>query len=314
MTRHVLDVTDLAVDELRRVIDLAGVEPSELGSPLRVDGVARGVALVFQKPSLRTRQSMEMAVAQLGGHPVTSRDDEIGFDVRESVEDITRILCGFHSIVAARVHDHTVLARMAAVADRPVVNMLSDRSHPLQALADVLTMEHVFGHVSGRTVAWIGDYNNVARSLAEACAMLGARVRFACPVGFGPSEAEVERLTVLGQHEIAVSSRPHDVVAGADAVHTDTWVSMGDEAEAARRERAFEGFTIDASVMAAAPSHAVFLHCLPAHRGVEVSADVIDGPQSLVVAQGHNRLHAARGLLAFLAASQAASQAGEGST
>ena len=165
MTRHFLDVTDLAPDELRHVLDLAARPPAELGRPLE----GRGAALIFEKPSLRTRHSMEMAVVQLGGHPVYTRDDEIGIDVREPLEDVMRILQGYHAVLAARVFAHEVLERMVAVADVPVVNMLSDHSHPLQALADALTMEQLLGPLAGRTVAWVGDYNNVARSLGEVC-------------------------------------------------------------------------------------------------------------------------------------------------
>jgi ornithine carbamoyltransferase len=243
---------------------------------------------------------MEIAVVELGGHPVYTRGEEIGFDYREPVEDVTRILAGYHSMLAARVFDHGVVERMAAVSAVPVVNMLSDRSHPLQALADALTMEQMLGPLAGRTVAWVGDYNNVARSLGEICALLGADLRFGCPQGFDASPAELDRLLLLGAPTVEQVARPEEAVAGAHAVHTDTWVSMGQEADAATRKQAFEGFSVDERVMALAAPDAIFLHCLPAYRGLEVSAGVIDGPQSVVVAQGHNRLHAARGALAFL--------------
>ena len=157
-----------------------------------------GVALIFEKPSNRTRQSMEMAVVQLGGHPVYTRGEEVGFDVREPVEDIARIMEGYHALIAARVFDHTVVERLAAAASVPVVNMLSDRSHPLQGLADVLTMQQCLGDLAGRTVAYVGDYNNVARSLAEASAMLGMHVRLGCPTGFDADAAELERILLLG--------------------------------------------------------------------------------------------------------------------
>jgi ornithine carbamoyltransferase len=296
MTRHLLDVTDLSADEVRQVLDMAGLRPADLGRPLE----DLGVALIFEKPSNRTRQSMEMAVFQLGGHPVYTRGDEVGFDVREPVEDVVRIMQGYHAVVAARVFAHSVVERMAAVADVPIVNMLSDHSHPLQAFADALTMEEAIGPLGGKTVAWVGDYSNVARSLGDVCALLGAHLRFACPVGFGPDLAELERLELLGAAGVTGTHRPAEAVAGAHAVHTDTWVSMGQEAESASRKQEFEGFTVDAELMALAAPDAVFMHCLPAHRGWEVTADVIDGPQSVVVRQGHNRLPAARGALAFL--------------
>jgi ornithine carbamoyltransferase len=296
MPRHFLDVTDLTPDELRQVLDLAVVAPAELGRPL--DG--QGVALLFEKQSLRTRHSMELAVAQLGGHPVYTRNDEIEIDVREPVADVVRILQGYHRIIAARVYHHEVLERMVAVADVPIVNMLSDHSHPLQALADALTMEQLLGPLAGRTIAWVGDYNNVARSLGEVGAMLGAHLRYACPVGYDADEAELERLDLLGAASVVQTHRPAEAVVGADAVHSDTWVSMGQEADKATRKQAFEGYTVDGELMAAAGPEAVFMHCLPAYRGLEVTSDVIDGPQSVVFQQGHNRLHASRGLLAFL--------------
>jgi ornithine carbamoyltransferase len=296
MTRSVLDVVDLDVEELSRVFDLAERPVRELGAPL--DG--QGVALIFDKPSNRTRHSMEIAVFQLGGHPVYTRGDEIGFDTREPVEDIARIMEGYHSIIAARVFSHSIVERLAAASSIPVVNMLSDRSHPLQALADALTMQQCLGELRGKTVAYVGDYNNVARSLAEAAAMLDMHVRFGCPPGFEPDAAELERIDLLGAASVVLSHRASEAVTGAHAVHTDTWVSMGQEHDKDIRRRAFEGFTVDDSMMARADPKAVFMHCLPAYRGFEVTPDVIDGPQSVVFQQGHNRLHASRGLLAFL--------------
>ena len=297
MSRSLLDVTDLAPAEVALVLDLAERPIESLGRPL----AGQGAALLFEKPSNRTRHSMEMAVVQLGGHPVTTRGEEVGIDARESAEDIARILAGYHAVLAARVFDHAVLDRMAAVVDVPVVNMLSDRSHPLQAFADALTMRQLLGPLTERTVAWVGDYNNVARSLGEIGAALGMHLRYACPHGFGADDAELERLTLLGAASVEQTDRPAEAVLRADAVHTDTWVSMGQEDDKAERLAAFEGFRVDAALMARAADGAVFMHCLPAYRGVEVAAEVIDGPQSAVFQQGHNRLHAARGVLAFLA-------------
>ena len=294
--RSLLEVTDLSPDDLVNVLGLAERPVSALGRPL--DG--QGVALIFEKPSTRTRHSMEIAVVQLGGHPIYTRGDEVGFDTRESVEDIARIMAGYHAVIAARVFEHSVVERLRASSSVPIVNMLSDRAHPLQGLTDVLTMQQCLGDLAGKTVAYVGDYNNVARSLAEASAMLGMHVRFGCPPGFGPDGAELERITMLGAASVELAHRPHDAVKGAHAVHTDTWVSMGQEHEKQSRRQAFEGFTVDDSMMAAADPSAVFMHCLPAYRGVEVTASVIDGPQSVVFQQGHNRLHAARAALALL--------------
>lgn len=294
--RHLLDTADLSKRELSRVLELATQRSEVLGWPL----ADYGVALIFEKPSNRTRQSMEMAVVQLGGHPIFTRGEEVGFDVRESVEDITRIMAGYHAMIAARVFNHDVLTRMASIDAVPIINMLSDKSHPLQSLADVLTMREEFGTLKGKTVAWIGDYNNVARSLAEACAIEGANLNFGCPKGYGASDSELARLVSLGAGAISQTASAITAAEGAHAVHTDVFVSMGQESESEQRMRDFAGFQVDANLMASAEPDAIFMHCLPAHRGIEVSAEVIDGPASRVVRQAHNRMHAARGLLAFL--------------
>lgn len=294
--RSFLDVTDQSPDEVRLLLEIAERPVASLGRPLE----GQGVALIFEKPSNRTRQSMEMAVVQLGGHPVYTRGEEVGLDTREPAEDVAAIMSGYHGVIAARVFTHSVVERLAAAASVPVVNMLSDRSHPLQGFADALTMQQCLGELSGKTVAYVGDYNNVARSLGEISAMLGMHVRLACPHGFDAGDAELERLVGLGAASVEQSARPGDAVAGAHAVHTDTWVSMGQEDDKDARRQAFEGYTVDAAMMSVADASAVFMHCLPAYRGLEVAADVIDGPQSVVVQQGHNRLHSARAVLAFL--------------
>lgn len=296
MTRHLIDIADFTTAEVRTMLDLAEVPIEALRRPL--DG--QGAALIFEKPSARTRHSMEMAVVQLGGHPVFTRGEEVGFDTREPVEDVAHIMEGFHSLIAARVYDHSTVTRLAAVSSVPVVNMLSDHSHPLQAFADALTMRQQLGDLAGKTTAYVGDYNNVARSLAEIAALLGMHIRLACPVGCEADEAELERIQLLGAASIEQGNRPIDMVVGADAVHTDTWVSMGEEDDKDAKRQKFEGFTVDDDMMDAAGADAIFMHCLPAYRGFEVTASVIDGPRSVVFQQGHNRMHAARGALAFL--------------
>jgi ornithine carbamoyltransferase len=296
MSRSFLDVTDCTADEIALVLEIAERPVESLGRPL----AGQGVALIFEKPSNRTRQSTEMAVVQLGGHPVYTRGEEVGFDVRESVEDIARIMEGYHAAIAARVFSHDIVERLAAAASVPVVNMLSDRSHPLQAVADALTMQQRLGDLTGQTVAYVGDYNNVARSLGEISALLGMHVRLGCPAGFDADDAELERLLLLGAASVEQLPQPTAAVVGAHAVHTDTWVSMGQEDDKEARRQAFEGFTVDEAMMAKADAAAIFLHCLPAYRGFEVTADVIDGPRSVVFEQGHNRMHAARAVLAFL--------------
>lgn len=295
--RSFLDVTDQTPEEVHRILELATRPIAGLGRPLE----GQGAALIFEKPSNRTRHSMEMAVVQLGGHPVYTRGEEVGFDTREPVEDIAAIMSGYHGLIAARVFSHAVVERLAAAATIPVVNMLSDWSHPLQAFADALTMQECLGDLAGRSVAYVGDFNNVARSLGEVSAMLGMHVRYACPHGFDADGTELERIRLLGAASVEQWPRPPEAVAGAHAVHTDTWVSMGQEDDKEARRQAFEGYTVDDAMMSLADPSAVFMHCLPAYRGFEVTAKVIDGPRSVVHQQGHNRLHSARAILAFLA-------------
>ncbi|MBW3617083.1 MAG: ornithine carbamoyltransferase [Proteobacteria bacterium] len=270
---------------------------ADLGRPL----AGQGVALVFQKPSARTRNSMEMAVAGLGGHPVYITDAEVGLGSgRESPADVARTLACFHSLIAARVFHHEVLQQMAAAADAPVLNLLSDRAHPLQTLADLLTLHERFGRLEGLRVAYVGDGdNNVARSLAAGCVRLGAHLAIAAPVGSHLSAAD---LAELNSHAGCVTQTvdPAEAVAGAQAVYTDTWISMGQEGEAQSRRAIFEGYQVDPALMARAAPQAVFLHCLPAHRGEEVAPEVLDGPQSLVWTQARNRMRSARGALAWM--------------
>jgi ornithine carbamoyltransferase len=291
--RHLLDIDDLRVAELVELLDRS--ERPDLVPVLE----RRGVALIFEKPSARTRNATEMAVVQLGGHPITIRGDEIGMDTRESVEDVTRTLARYHAVLAARVFEHRTLERMAAVTTVPVVNLLSDLAHPMQALADVLTLRQEFGTLDGRTLAWIGDTNNVCRSLTIAASMLGMEVRIAAPPQYGFDDAELDALAIAGARPTVVD-RPEAAVEGADAVVTDTWVSMGQEAEAGDRRSDFEGFSVDRALMKAAAPHAVFLHCLPAHRGEEVTHEVLEGDQSRVWRAAENRMHTARAVLSWL--------------
>ena len=292
--RHLLDIDDLSRAELLEVLNRA----SRGGLQRVLDG--RGMALYFEKPSARTRNSMEMAVVALGGHPVTIRDDEVGMDVRESVEDVTRTLACYHAAIGARVFEHSTVERMAAVDVVPVVNLLSDEAHPMQALADVLTLRQRLGPLDGRTIAYVGDGNNVCRSLALAAGFMGMEVRIASPPGYELADHDVDRLRAAGV-EPRLFDRAADAVQAVDAVYTDVWTSMGQEAEAEGRRRAFEGFTVDEQLMSLAGGDAIFLHCLPAHRGEEVTAAVADGPRSVIWDQAANRMHAARGLLSWIA-------------
>ena len=293
--RHIVDVVSLGRESFREILAMSTDPAVASVRPLQ----GRGVALIFEKPSNRTRHSMEMAVVQLGGHPVYTRGEEVGFDTRETVEDITRIMAGYHAVLAARVFSHSVIERMVACDAVPVVNMLSDVSHPLQALADVLTMEQHIGPVGSLSVAWLGDYNNVARSLAEAVCLLGGSFSLGCPDGYDASGAELSRLAALGG-SVRQSSDPYEAVDGAHVVHTDTWISMGQESESAERRGIFAGYCVTRDVMAHAENGARFMHCMPAHRGEEVTAEVFDSNVSLVIEQGHHRLTSARGAVAWV--------------
>ena len=293
--RHLLEIDDLTADELAEVLRLA----ADHEMPQVLSGM--GVALIFEKPSARTRHSSEVAVIQLGGHPVTARGDELGIDTREPAEDIARTLSCYHAAIGARVFDHRLLERMASASSIPVINLLSDSGHPCQAVADLLTLQDRLGPLQGRTVTWVGDFNNVARSLALASALVGLNLRVASPPGYGPSDEDIDRIAAVTLHgSLAVVDRPADAVDGAHAVMTDVWTSMGQEADAEVRRRAFEGFSVTPALLEAAAPDAVFMHCLPAHRGEEVDAVVVDGPQSLVWQQAANRMHAMRGVLRFL--------------
>ena len=280
--KHLLAIRDLTPEEFKAILDLS---EGAANHPLR----DKGVALYFEKPSARTRNSMEMAVAQLGGHPVYLQPPELGIGTRESVEDVTRTLSCYHAVIAARVFDHALLEQMAAVGAAPILNMLSATDHPLQALADMLTIKQLLGRLEGVRIAFIGEANNVSRSLGEACALVGAHLSIASPQGFGfaaPMQAVYQ------------TNDPPEAVEGADIIYSDVWVSMGDE-DSAERRQVFAPFVVDEALMARAPN-AHFLHCLPAIRGEEVSAGVIDGPRSAIWRQAENRMHTGRGALRWL--------------
>ena len=279
--KHLLSIRDLTAADVEWIL-----AASEQPAPRVLQD--KGVALYFEKPSSRTRNSMEMATAQLGGHPVYIQPAELGIGTRESVADVTHTLACYHAIIAARVFDHGLLEEMARVDAAPILNMLSGTDHPLQALADLLTVRQLLGRLDGAKIAFIGEGNNVSRSLAEACALVGAEFTIASPEGYGLGNApDVRQLTDA-----------EEAVEGADIVYTDVWVSMGAE-DSPDRRAAFEPFQVDEALMALAPN-ARFLHCLPAHRGEEVTAPVIDGLRSAVWPQAENRMHTARGAMLWM--------------
>lgn len=283
--RDLLTLREVGADAVAEILTLS--EQNDLGRPL----AGSGVALVFAKPSARTRNSMELAVAQLGGHAVHIQAEEVGIGTRETAEDVARTLACYHGVIAARVQDHRDLVRMAAATDAPVLNMLSDSDHPLQGLADLLTIRQLVGRLEGARVAFVGDgNNNVARSLAEGCALTGAQLTIASPEEFQLADPP------QGVRQMV---SPAEAVRGARIVYTDVWVSMGQAEETARRNAALAAYQVDEALMALADD-AWFMHCLPARRGEEVEAAVIDGPRSAVWRQAENRMHTARGALAWM--------------
>jgi ornithine carbamoyltransferase len=296
-----LSVTDLDPAELTRLLSLA---ESVKQDPAAVAGRLAGVkvGLFFEKPSARTRISTEVASADLGAVPVVLKGDEIGLGKRESVEDVARVFDRYLDVLALRVFNHDHLVTIAEYAEAPVINLLSDLEHPCQALADLQTVAQV-RPLEGTTLAYLGDGNNVAHSLMLAAAMSGMHFRIASPAGYGPDTGVVARAEALATDSggsITVTIDPEGAVAGADVVYTDVWASMGQEDEAAERKQLFAPYRVDADLFAAAGDDAVFLHCLPAHRGEEVTDDVVDHERSLVFDQAENRMHTFKALLLYL--------------
>lgn len=305
-----LSVADATADDLAAILDTAARMKRDrvaaLGAgrspvtPQVLDG--RSVALVFEKPSLRTRASFEVGVHELGGKALPMWNTEINLGGRESVTDVALVLARYVQAIVIRTFAHDNLVAMAEVADVPIVNSLSDHEHPCQALADLQTVQEVFGDLAGRSLAYVGDGNNVAHSLMLGGALAGMDVRIVHPEGYAP-DADVlaaANQRAVGSARVVATTDVAEGVGGADVVYTDVWASMGQEAEAQARARAFDGFMVTDDMMALADADAIFLHCLPAHRGEEVAASVIDGPRSHVFAQAENRLHAQKALLAHL--------------
>ncbi|MDA1010528.1 MAG: ornithine carbamoyltransferase [Chloroflexi bacterium] len=298
--RDFTSILDLSPDELAHLIDLAlGMKRDGPSEVLR----GRTLAMVFEKPSLRTRTSFEMAMRRLGGTGLYLSAQEVRMGEREPVRDVARVLSRMVHGIAARTHEHSTVLELAKWADVPVVNALSDEEHPCQALADLLTLRERFGGLAGVSVAYIGDGNNVARSLAYAAVMTGMHLRVASPAGYELPAETLERARVLrGGGNVTQLCDPHEAVAGASAVYTDVWASMGQEAEAAQRAEDFVGYQLNAALMASAPSDALIMHDLPAHRGEEITDGMIESPRSVVFDQAENRMHAQQAVLASILA------------
>jgi ornithine carbamoyltransferase len=301
MTKDLTSINDLSKAELLGLLDLATDLKKQLATKPRIDSAPGTVAaLIFEKPSLRTRVTFEVAMRNLGGSAVYLGPSDIGMGKRETVEDVARNLSRWVDCIVARVFAHQTIVDLARYASVPVVNALCDLEHPCQILADLLTVKDHRGSVEGATIAWTGDGNNVCNSLMLACALVGANLRVATPKGFEPPAAvtaKAQEYAAKSGAKLTLTYDPLEAARGADFLYTDVWASMGQEDEAAQRAQIFRPFQLNKALLDVAARGAKVLHCLPAHRGEEISAEVLDGPQSIVLDQAENRLHAQRALL-----------------
>jgi ornithine carbamoyltransferase len=303
-TKDFLSVLDLSHEELDRVLDLAvELKRDRAEGRTSIQPLAgKHLGLIFEKPSLRTRTTFTIAIRELGGEVIEPRSNVV-FEGRETLEDVARNFERWLSCLIVRTFGQDRLARLAAAAPKlHIVNALTDEEHPCQALADMLTLREQMGSVDGKTLTFVGDGNNVAVSLAHAGLMLGMNVRITSPAGYELPASAIEAATNVARHgaKLELISDPRAAVTGADAVYTDTWASMGQEDQAGARERVFAPFQVNEALMALAGPDALFMHCLPAHRGLEVTDRVMDSPNSVVFDQAENRLHAQKALLALL--------------
>ena len=300
--RHFLDLLDLSADELLHLLrETARLKTASAGGNRTPVLQGRVLGLVFEKPSLRTRASFQSAMAQLGGSSVFMTGGEAGMGTRESIPDFARVMSQYVDAVVLRTFSHQTVQTFAEHSSCPVINGLSDRHHPCQALADLFTLQEIFGDLKGRTIAFIGDGNNVARSLAICCGKLGVRFVLAAPEGYGFDKPFLE---MFAQHlpadTLVQNGKPGHAVERADVIYTDVWTSMGQEAERDLRAQNFADYQVNEQLLTLAPAHARVMHCLPAHRGEEVTDAVLDGERSVVVQQAGNRLHAQKALLKWL--------------
>jgi ornithine carbamoyltransferase len=303
--KHFLTLTDFSRDDIEDMLDLAVRLKEERrggGNAPVLEG--KVLAMVFQKPSLRTRVSFDMAMRQLGGDALYLSPSEIGLGQRESIADVSRVLSSYVDAIMARVFDHQHIVELAKYASVPVINGLSDFNHPCQAMADVLTILESFGSLEGVNLTFVGDGNNVAVSLAFASAILGMNFTLAAPEGYDlPAEVvEQARKIANGKTKIQLMRDPHEAVQHAQVIYTDTWVSMGQEEETTRRAAVFPPYQVNAGLVAEADPKAIVMHCLPAHRGQEITDDVADGPHSALFRQAENRMHAQKAILVRLLA------------
>lgn len=299
--RHLLTLADLSAAEIQRIFAITEDLKLKYQEGLRERLLpGRVAALLFQHPSLRTRVSFEAGMTHLGGGTMFLGED-VGWGVRESVADFGRVLSGFVDVVVVRAKRHADVTELSQYCSCPVINALTDYAHPCQAMADLYTLRERWGGFGGRTLAYVGDCNNVTRSLAVGCGRVGLKLTVAAPKAYQFDKEFLARLKQQAPDlELEVTTDPAKAVQTADAVYTDVWTSMGQEAENAARLKAFDGYQVNSQLMARAPSDAVFMHDLPAHRGEEVTDEVIDGPQSVVLQQAANRMHVQKGILVWL--------------
>ncbi len=296
--RDFLSLADYGRDELDRILDLAGVLKDSWRhgrGETRLQG--KTLACIFHKPSLRTRISFEVGMGQLGGRSLYITDAEIGFGKRESIHDIARVLSGFVDGIMIRTFSQAHVIELARHARVPVINGLTDAEHPCQILADIFTIRERGLAIDGLSLAWIGDGNNVAKSWIDSALSYAIDLRLACPEGFDPDPEAIARVRSTGRGKVVVVRSPEEAVAGAKVVYTDTWTSMGQEGETARRREAFRGYQVNAQLLSRAARGAIVMHCLPAHREEEITDDVMDGTQSVVFEQAENRMHLQKGIL-----------------
>jgi ornithine carbamoyltransferase len=294
--RDFLAIPDFSTEELHSLLSLADSMRSRRYD--RKPLLGQSLAMIFMKASTRTRVSFEVGTWQLGGHALFLSPRDVQLGRGEPIADTARVLSRYVDGIMIRTFAHADVEELAKYADVPVINGLTDLLHPCQILADLLTVQQHLGSLDGRVVAWVGDGNNMANSWINAAWRLGFELRLACPEGYDPDPTILSRAQASGH--VTVVRDPRDAVRGAHVVNTDVWASMGQEEEQKIREQAFAGFTVDAELMRLAEPTAIFLHCLPAHRGEEVSTDVIDGPQSRVWDEAENRLHVQKALMAVL--------------
>ncbi len=301
--QHFRTLFDISRDDLKRILATATDLKSRLESGDRPPVLQRKVlALLFEKPSLRTRVSFESGIAQLGGTSLFL-GEEVGWGKRESYDDFARVLGEYVDVVVCRAKSHDRVEQFASLNLVPVINGLTDLSHPCQAIADALTIQEAFGDLAGRRVVFVGDGNNVARSLLLVSAMLGMSFTLACPDGYAIDQAWCDRvIKAYPDAKISQIRDPNEAVVDADVIYTDVWISMGQESEQAERRQVFSDYRVDEKLLRLAPRHARLLHCLPAVRGQEITDGAIDGPQSDVIRQAGNRMHAQKGLLVWLLA------------